>query len=449
MAGYGTLSQRSQIRVRVFTGAMLIAFAAFSASAQIISTWTQHSLAGDSSTAGESSAAIGMDTNYMFVADNEHETLRLFTRFPASSCVDPVYSTNMRPNLNLTATNPEDDIESAVKVNVGGTNRIYWLGSHSNSKNTGAVRPNRFRLFATTVLGNGSGSPPYSLAYVGRYEHLRSDLCAWDAYNLHGLGANYFGLAASTNDGVTSETNSGFNIEGLCLAPDGVTAYIGFRTPLVNGSGATTASGQRTNALIVPLLNIADLVTNSPVPGPGKARFGTPFTLNLGKRGIRSMDSSYAGNYLISAGPPGDVSSPPAAPLNFRLYTWTGISTSQPIERLTDITGDYSPEGAVLPATPITSNTVIQFVSDDSTACWRSFTALAGVANQPALQMLLLTNNTARFNLFLPTTQTVTIEYSTNFANWLVLRTLTNTGATTVVTDAPATNPRRFYRARF
>ena len=103
----------------------------------------------------------------------------------------------------------------------------------------------------------------------------------------------------------------------------------------------------------------------------------------------------------------------------------------------------------MLPAAPITSNTVVQFVSDDSTACWRSFTALAGVANQPSLQMLALSNNTARFNLLLPTTQTVTIEWSTNLAGWLTLRTLTNTGATTIVTDAPATNSRRFYRARF
>ncbi len=387
-----------------------------------------------------------MDANYMFVVDNEHETLRLFARYPGS-CVDPVYSTNMRPNLNLTSTNPEDDLESCVKA--PGTNRIYWLGSHSNSKNSGAVRPNRDRIFATTVLGNGTGSPPYSLAYVGRYEHLRVDLANWDKNNLHGLGANYFGLVASTNSGVTSEQVDGFNIEGLCFAPDGVTAFIGFRVPLVNGSGATTSSGQRTNALIVPLLNIADLVTNSPVPGPGKAKFGTPFTLRLGTRGIRSIDSSYPGNYLITAGPPGDVSSPPVAPLNFRLFTWTGNPSNTPIEHLTTFPASYSPEGAVLPAAPITSNTVVQFVSDDSTACWQSFTALAGVANQPSLQFLTpFTNNTARFNLLLTPTQTVTVEYSTNLANWFTLKTVISTNATTPFTDTTATNSRRFYRTK-
>ena len=446
MADCATLNPSLSHRFGVFAGAILLALGVFSSPAQVIQTWTQKSLAADSSTAGESSAVIAADTNYFFVADNEHETLRLFSRYPVSSCVDPVYSTNMRPNLNLTTSNPEADLEAVAKA--PNTNRLYWLGSHSNSK-SGNLRPNRDRIFATTILGNGTGSPPYLLAYVGRYEHLRVDLANWDRTNAHGLGSNYFGLVASTNSGVASEDINGFNLEGLCFAPDGLTAYLCFRTPLVHGSGATTATAQRTNALVVPLLNIAELVTNSPVPGPGKAKFGVPFTLKLGTRGIRSIDSSYAGNYLITAGPVADASSPPVAPNNFRLFTWTGHPTNAPIERFTDFPDGYSPEGAVLPASVITSNTVVQFVSDDATACWKSFTTLAGVANQPALQMLAFSNNTARFNLLLQPTQTVTIEYSTNLSSWLVLRMLTNIGATTTVTDAPATNAKRFYRARF
>ena len=446
MADCATLNPRLSHRFKIFAGALLLGFVALASRAQIIQTWTQHSIAGSSATNGESSAVVAVGTNYFFVADNEHETLRLFTRYPTSSCVDPVYSTNMRPNLNLSSSNPEVDLEAAAQA--PNTNRIYWLGSHSNSK-SGNLRPNRDRIFATTILGGGTGSPPYSLAYVGRYDHLRVDLANWDRTNAHGLGANYFSLVASTNSGVASEDINGFNLEGLCFAPDGTTAYLCFRTPLVHGSGATTATAQRTNALVVPLLNITDLVTNNPVAGPGKAKFGVPFTLKLGSRGVRSIDSSYAGNYLITAGPVADASSPPVAPNNFRLFTWTGNQTNAPIERFTDFPDGYSPEGAVLPAAVIASNTVVQFVSDDATACWKSFTTLAGVANQPALQMFALSNNTARFNLLLQPTQTVTIEYSTNFANWLVLRTLTNTGATTIVTDAPATNGKRFYRARF
>jgi len=132
--------------------------------------------------------------------------------------------------LNLPTSNDEVDMEAMAMNVVNGTNRIYWLGSHSNSK-SGNVHPNRFRLFATRVNGSGTGSPPYSLTYIGRYDQLRTDICNWDRNNLHGLGSNYFGLVASTNNGFSSEDVAGFNIEGLCFAPDGTTAYIGFRAP--------------------------------------------------------------------------------------------------------------------------------------------------------------------------------------------------------------------------
>jgi hypothetical protein len=206
---------------------------------------------------------------------------------------------------------------------------------------------------------------------------------------------------------------------------------------------------QRTHALIIPLLNIGELVTNNPVRGPGRARFGAPFTLNLGKRGIRSIDTSYPGHYLITAGPLGDASNPPVAPNNFRLFTWTGNPRHAPIERLTTFPAGYNPEGAVLPAEPITDHTRIQFVSDDEQdACWKSFTTLAGQANQPVLRMLGLSNNIPRFELLLPPGQTVTIEYSTNSVDWRVLRTMTNSTSSTTVTDLTAPNSGRIYRAR-
>ncbi|MEY4388055.1 MAG: Leukotoxin [Verrucomicrobiota bacterium] len=422
------------------------------AGAQVIQTWTQKSLAGDTSTAGESSAVVAMDGNYMFVADNEHETLRLFQRFPVSSCVDPLYSTNMRPWLNLTSTNPEDDIESAVMTSSGGTNRIYWLGSHSNSKSGGNLRPNRDRLFATQVNGNGSGSPAYSLAYVGRYDHLRTDLASWDRNNLHGLGSNYFGLVASTNSGVPSEANNGFNIEGLAMAPDGTNAWIAFRAPLVNGFGPTTNLAPRTHALIVPLKNLAALVAGSPTPGPGAAQFGAPIRLNLGGRGIRSLDVNAAGQYLITAGPTGDVSAPPVAPLNFRLFTWTGSTNDAPLERTTDFPTDYSPEGAVLPSGALDANAVVQFVSDDAVACWKSFTANVGTAILPppfSLSLAAPSNGVAQLNLAAQTGLTYTVEYSATLTNWSWLRTVNSTGAVTPFTDSTATNELRLYRARY
>ena len=351
-------------------GLSIAMFWAVSGRAQIIQQWTHLSVWD------ESSAAVGMDDNYMFVADNEDETLRLYQRYPGTPCAAPVYALDMRPYLVPVTTNPETDLESAVKVTDANGTWIYWLGSHSNSK-TGKYRPDRFRLCATQVSGDGTGSPPYALSYVGRYDHLRDDLVAWDQNNQHGLGANYFGLAASAAIGVAPTRIDGFNIEGLVMAPDGTTAYVAFRAPLVNGSGPTTAASRRTHALLVPLLNMPALVAGRPTAGVGLARFGAPITLDLGGRGVRSIDSSYPGHYLITAGPTADTSNPPVASYNFRLFTWTGEPGASPIEQTTEFPFGFSPEGAILPSGPITGSTVAQFVSDDGTGCWRSWTAYA------------------------------------------------------------------------
>ena len=355
-----------------------------SSPAQVLQQWSHQAAIG------EASAAVAMGGNYMFVADNEDEVLRLYDRVPTNACAAPAYAFDARPYLTPATSSPEADLEAAVKVTDASGTRIYWLGSHSNSK-TGKSRPDRFRFFATQVSGTGAGATPYSLSFVGRYDGLRTDLIAWDQNNLHGKGANYFGLAASayaaSSGGVAPTRIDGFNIEGLVMAPDGVTAYIAFRAPLVNGSGPTTSLDQRTNALLIPLLNMPALVTGSPTAGPGVARFGTPITLPLGARGVRSIDSSYPGHYLITAGPTADVTYPPVAPNNFCLFTWTGNPADAPVERMTEFPYGMDPEGAIVSPGPITSNTVVQFVCDDSGGCWRSFIACAGPVMTPVLNI--------------------------------------------------------------
>jgi hypothetical protein len=347
----------------------------FQLSAQVLKEWTYQS-------PSESSAVVQMGANYMFVADNEHEVLRLFEQHPTAQCGLPVYSFNARPYLNLSSSNPEVDLEAAVAVQHQGTRLICWLGSHGNSQK-GKPRPNRCRFFATQVTGDGTGTAPFTLAYVGRYDHLREDLLAWDRDNRHGKGSNYFALSASAAPGVSPEAVDGFNIEGLCLAPNSTAAYIAFRAPLVNGSGATTALNQRTNALIVPLLNPAELIVGSSTARTGRAKFGTPGTLHLGGRGIRSIDSSFPTHYLIVAGPVNETSNPPRAPLDFRLFTWSGDFIDAPVPRATRFPNGYRPEGAVLPLAPIAEETIVQFVSDDSGRCWKSFTTRVGAVAQP------------------------------------------------------------------
>jgi hypothetical protein len=349
-------------------GAGLTALLAVSGHAQVLQTWSHKAAFSDAS------GAVAVGDTLMFVNDNEDEVLSLYSRFPSTTCRTAVYSFNARPFLGATGSDLSADLEAAVKqVDSSGT-RIYWLGSMSNSK-SGALRPNRSRIFATLVKGECGGAPPCSLTFVGRYDRLRDDILAWDQNNLHGLGANYFGLVASATAGVIPQSIDGFNAEAIALGPDGKTAYIAFRAPLVNNLGPTTPTSPRTHALIIPLLNMASLVKGNPTPGPGLAQFGPPILLPLGGRGIRSLDCTYPGQYLVTAGPYDAVSSPPVAPTDFRLFTWSGSPLHAPFECAVTFAATYSPEGCILPNERITSQTVVQLINDDGgSSCWRSMT---------------------------------------------------------------------------
>jgi hypothetical protein len=131
------------------------------------------------------------------------------------------------------------------------------------------------------------------------------------------------------------------------------TAYIGFRAPLVPPS-------DRAFALVVPVTNFTSLAAHG--GGLGSARFGPPIQLNLGGRGIRSIEGSGT-NYLIVAGPAGSGSNT----VGFRLFTWSGKPADPPRERSADLSG-MNPEGIVsLPPGEWTPETPIQLVSDNGT----------------------------------------------------------------------------------
>lgn len=302
----------------------------------------------------DASAAYPMDTNYMWVADDENQTLKLYDRTRSGQ---PVLTANFDAFLGLTDLYPngsprEVDLEGATHVG----NRLFWIGSHSLSGDA-ELRPNRARLFATDLSGSGTNA---ILAYRGRYDFLRDDLINWDANNLHGKGANYYGFVASTQPGVDPKApdGSGFNIEGLCMAPgSATTAYLGFRAPIVPATN-------RNYALLVPVLNFTTLAgTNLP---PGSAIFGTPIELDLYGRGVRSIEGSDAG-ILIVGGAPGATNLYPA---DFRLYRWTGVAGEQPQQLSSDLSG-MNPEAIVeTPPGPWSSSTPIQLLSDNGTASY-------------------------------------------------------------------------------
>ncbi len=300
----------------------------------------------------DASTAVAIDTNFMLVADDENQQLRLYDR---QSSGYPLTSFDFTSSLGLSDLSGglprEVDIEAATKVG----SRIYWLGSHSNSA-SGNVRINRNRLFATDIAGAGSST---TLSYVGRYDGLRTDLIAWDQGNAHGLGVDYFGFAAGAAAGVVPEvaTLGGFNIEGLVMAPDNTTGYLAFRAP-------QTPATNRTQALIVPVINFTSLVGGNPTAIT--ATFGAPIQLDLGGRGIREIQKNSSNQYLIIAGPADNATG--TAPKNFVLYTWDGNAASQPLLRganLTALNSGGSFESIVDVPSPLTASSSIQVLSDN------------------------------------------------------------------------------------
>ncbi|WP_262924012.1 ExeM/NucH family extracellular endonuclease, partial [Spirosoma liriopis] len=301
----------------------------------------------------DASTAILVDANTMLVADDENQVLRLYNRQNSGL---PIAGFDFTSSLGLTDVSGgvprEVDLEASTRLG----NRIFWMGSESNADG-GDNRPNRNRVFATDVTGSGAAT---TLSYVGRYDYLRNDIIAWDVNNGHGKGANFYGLAASATAGVGSKQPTGFNIEGVELAPDNATAYVSFRAPQVPPT-------DRKKALIVAVTNFTTLPTGNGGT-QGSATFGAPLEVDLGGRGIREIRKNSNNEYVIIAGPAGDAG---AAPNDFRLYTWTGNPADAPLLRSADLSSlnaNGSFESIVEVPSPLTSTSQIQLLVDNGDA---------------------------------------------------------------------------------
>ena len=285
--------------------------------------------------APDASTAVPAGKDYMFVANDENETIHLYKRDGGAPLMAFDFSRELRAKKQM---DKEVDIEASTRLG----NRIYWLASHSNKKADGRFQPNRHRLFATDVLSETN------LSYVGRYDFLRNDLIDWDKRN------SRLGLEQAAAIGVSPEVagGKGFNIEGLTVAPDGKTALLGFRAPLIVTNGCA-------HALLVPVLNLPELINSR----PAHAQFGSPILLDLGGRGIRSIET-FTNLVLIIAGPAANQG-------DFRLFVWDGDSSHPPVrcDAVLDRAGSerkFRPEaivGFVDSAQP--GNPEVQLLSDD------------------------------------------------------------------------------------
>lgn len=239
----------------------------------------------------DASAAVALDARHFVVADDEHNRLTVYRRGEPKAVGQVELDAFLK-------TDKEADLEAAAQVG----HRIYWMGSHARNS-TGKARADRQRFFATDI--HGATVVPAGSPYTG----LLSDLLA---------APSVAPLKLSTAAGRAAEADGGFNIEGLAAAPDG-SLLIGLRNPIPQG-----------RALLIPLLNPAELVA-----GGGPARFGSAIRLDLGGRGVRSIDR-VGSSYLIVAGPPADEGS-------FALFRWSGQPTEVPVPVRAEL-GSLRPE---------------------------------------------------------------------------------------------------------
>lgn len=188
---------------------------------------------------------------------------------------------------------PEVDIEGAARVG----DRIYWIGSHGRNRE-GKWRASRHRLFATKVVPGTNG--PQLDAIGVPVTDLAAVLGQHPALIELGVAAA-LGPTGKRQPAL-APTRGGLNIEGMAIAPDGRTLWIGLRNPV-----------PRAQAVVIPLLN-----PEATVLGQERPLLGEPALLDLGGLGIRDIVyAEHLQQYLILAGMPGPGR-------RFALHAWAG-----------------------------------------------------------------------------------------------------------------------------
>jgi hypothetical protein len=271
----------------------------------------------------DASAAVALDEQHFLVANDEDSILRLYHRDRGDLPLQEFdLNTYLKPD-GKEGKYQEVDIEGAMRVG----QRIYWIASHGQNKN-GKPRPSRHRFFATDIATKDG----YFISGVGKpYERLLDDL-AGDV-RLKGYDLREAAKKAPKSQG-------GLNIEGLGAAPDGK-LLIGFRNPIPGGK-----------ALVVTLENPDDVLFKNERP-----KLGEPAMLDLGGRGVRSLDYQTGPKAFLLVAGAYDTSK------SFALYLWSGKPGDEPKPLEAHDFGGLSPEAFVV----YPGEKRIQILGDDGT----------------------------------------------------------------------------------
>ncbi len=328
--GYATI--KITVTTKKSSASLLLYVAASKANAGFEHTYWHTSMA-------DASAAIAIDNQFMFVADDEKNQIGLFNRFQSGA---PIYTYKYENFLNLEdgeeGNYKEIDCEAAVRSPFD-SNKIYWLGSMSNGGKSDKVEKNRNCLFCTKTLGSNENA---TLTFNGSVKTLRKDILKW--------GDHYgYELSKAGEAGQNPKALDGFNIEGMCFAPNHTTLYIGCRAPLV-------PTKNKTKALIIPVLNFEKWFNNgNPV---STLKIDEPIELDLHGKGIRDMIQLHDGSYVIIAGMSNEQN-------NSELYQWSGLPNEIPILLSTNNLNTINPEAIVEVLNNDDTKKEFQLISDN------------------------------------------------------------------------------------
>lgn len=280
----------------------------------------------------DASAAVALDAKTFVVADDENNILRTYSLdHPGMPMAEFPMGRFLKTNIEK---HPEADIEACTRVG----DRIYWIASHGRSKK-GKWRRSRYLFFATKVVERDG---TFQIVPEGRpVRGLLEGLLG-----IPGVGAELtraVGVLGDDAPKTLAPKASGMNIEGLTVSADGSLLYLGFRNPRPGG-----------RAILVPLKNAAAVIMEG-----AAAEFGEALRLDLGGRGIRSIEySPRHDRYFIAAGAHdnADISA---------IYSWDGAVASAPA--LVRQLGDLNPEAIA----PVPGTDRLQIFSDDGTVKYR------------------------------------------------------------------------------
>jgi hypothetical protein len=281
----------------------------------------------------DASAAVALSPTRFVVANDEDNLLRVFRFGNPVATAKPL---DLSAFLGI-ANGKEVDIEGAARMG----DLVYWITSHGRNKD-GERQSRRLRLFATRVTPGGElrqhGVP---------YRDLLTTFIE-PVLQAHGVTAAPDGPADPAK---APEKPDGLNVEGL--AASGSSLLLGFRNPQPKVDGSA-------RALVVELKNPEQLITASP-----KAPLrGEVFRLDLGGRGIRSLEALPGGRgFLIVAGPFDGTGA-------FALYRWNGTHAQSPAPVPGLDFGDFAPEALFvdMPSSPGQGPLTLTTISDDGDA---------------------------------------------------------------------------------